>query len=117
LEDIEKLKRNIAIIRDFAEDWKENTTIIEDVAQDDSSVLQSIERLCKSRNRGNMIKIGLTLIAFPFPIVVDDVLGWSFLAAGLVQRKIKNSALYLEDVNAALPNLMKELREFKQEIL
>ena len=63
------------------------------------------------------MKIGLTLIAFPLPIVVDDVLGWSFLAAGLIQKRIKNSALYLEDLDKSLPSVLKELQEIRQEII
>jgi len=63
------------------------------------------------------VKTGLTLIAFPLPIVIDDVLGWSFLAAGLIQRRIKNSALYLEDVNDAFPSIIKELQKIRQEIV
>jgi hypothetical protein len=111
LKEIEQLKRNMAVMREVTDDWKENLAIMEEVSHDDRSVLQSVERLCKSSNRGNMIKIGLTLLAFPFPIVVDDVLGCSFLVAGLVQRKIRNSALYLEDINNSLPNLVKELKD------
>ena len=64
-----------------------------------------------------MVKIGLTLIAFPLPIVIDDVLGWAFVAGGLIQRRMKNSALYLEDVNKIFPDLVKELQEIKQEIV
>ncbi len=64
-----------------------------------------------------MVKIGLTLIAFPLPIVIDDVLGLAFLTGGLIQRKIKNSALYLEDVNKIFPDLVKELQEVRQEIV
>ena len=64
-----------------------------------------------------MVKIGLTLIAFPLPIVIDDVLGCTLLAGGLIQRKIKNSALYLEDIGKIFPDLIKELQEIQQEIV
>ena len=90
-------------------------SIMNDVARNDGTILNSIKRLCKEHNQGNMVKIGLTLIAFPLPIVVDDVLGWTLLTAGLIQRKMKNSALYLEDLNRIFPNLVKELQEIKQE--
>jgi hypothetical protein len=63
------------------------------------------------------MKIGLTLIAFPLPIVIDDVLGWSFLAAGLIQKRIKNSALYLEDIDKSLPSVLRELQDLRQEIV
>lgn len=81
------------------------------------AILEDIKRLCKGSNQGNLMKIGLTLIAFPLPIVIDDVLGWSFLAAGLIQKRIKNSALYLEDIDKSLPSVLKELQDLKQEII
>ena len=74
--------------------------------------------LCHSARIAAMsLKIGLTLVAFPLPIVIDDVLGLTLLAGGLIQRKIKNSVLYLEDVDKTFPDLVKELQEIKQEIL
>ena len=113
--DLEKLKKKADILRELGDDWKENMEIVNDI-QKDGSMLEAINRLRKESNQGNMIRIGLTLIAFPFPIVVDDVLGWSFLAAGLIQRRIKNSAAYLEDINKTFPNILKELREIRREI-
>ena len=94
-----------------------NIAIINDVARRDGAILKSIKQLCKENNQSDMIKIGLTLIAFPLPIVIDDVLGWTLLAGGLIQRKVKNSTLYLEDVNEIFPSLAKELQEIRQEIV
>ena len=117
MKEIEELKKTVGTLRELGADWRENFAIINDVAPGDGAVLESIRRLCKESNRSGMVKIGLTLIAFPLPIVIDDVLGWSFLTVGLVQRKIKNSALYLEDVNDTFPSLVKELQEIRQEIV
>lgn len=117
MKEIAELKKTVSTLQELGEDWRKNMAIINDVAKGDGEILESIKRLCKESNQGNMVKIGLTLIAFPFPIVVDDVLGWSFLAAGLIQKKIKNSALYLEDVNKTFPSLVKELQEIRQEIV
>lgn len=117
MKETEELKRRTNILRELGEDWRKNITILNDVSREERETLESIKRLCKKSNQGNMVKIGLTLIAFPLPIVIDDILGWSFLAAGLIQRKIKNSALYIEDVNKAFPRLLKELQETRQEIV
>jgi len=117
LKEIEELKKTTDTLRELGEDWKENMAIINIAVQGNGDMLELIKRLCKESNRGNLIKIGLTLIAFPFPIVIDDVLGWSLLAAGLIQRKIKNSALYLEDVNRIFPSILRELHEIRQEAI
>ncbi len=113
----QQLRKTSELLRELAEDWRTNITILNDVARRDEAVLNSIKRLCKDQNQGNLVKIGLTLLAFPLPIVVDDVLGLTLLTAGLVQRKMRNSALYLEDVNKIFPKLVKELQETRQEII
>ncbi len=116
LKETEKLRKTSDTLRELAQDWKVNAAIMIDLSRRDQAVLTAIKRLCKDGNRSDLIKIGLTLVAFPLPIVIDDVLGWSLVAAGLIQRKMKNSALYLEDVNKAFPDLVKELQEFRQEM-
>lgn len=117
MKETEELKRRTNILRELGEDWRKNIAILNDSNGGNRETLDSIKRLCKESNQGSMVKIGLALIAFPLPIVIDDVLGWSFLAAGLIQKKIKNSALYLEDVNKAFPRLFKELQESRQEMV
>ncbi len=116
LKETEKLRKTSVTLRELAQDWKVNAAIMNDLSRRDQAVLTAIKRLCKDGNRSDLIKIGLTLVAFPLPIVIDDVLGWSLVAAGLIQRKMKNSALYLEDVNKAFPDLVKELQDFRQEM-
>ncbi|MCW3978093.1 MAG: hypothetical protein NWE77_09185 [Candidatus Bathyarchaeota archaeon] len=116
MKETEKLRKTSVTLRELAQDWKVNAAIMNDLSRRDQAVLTAIKRLCKDGNRSDLIKIGLTLVAFPLPIVIDDVLGWSLVAAGLIQRKMKNSALYLEDVNKAFPDLVKELQDFRQEM-
>lgn len=117
MKETQQLRKTSDILRELAEDWRMNVSIINDIARRDGTMLKSIKRLCKEKNEGNMVKIGLALIAFPLPIVIDDVLGVALLTGGLIQRKIKNSASYLEDVNKLFPNLVKELQEIRQEIV
>ncbi len=112
---IDELKKTVDTFRQLGNDWRENMAITRDAVEGNKAMLKSIKSLCKESDKGNMVRIGLTLIAFPLPIVVDDVLGWSFLAAGLIQRKMKNSALYLEDVDNAFSNLIRDLQEIRHE--
>ena len=116
MEEVEELRKTVELLQELGEDWKKNTSILKD-AKSEEDVLTSIKRLCRENNQGNMAKIGLTLIAFPFPIIIDDVLGWSFLAAGLIQRRIKNSALYLGDINKTIPQVFKELDAIRREVI
>ena len=109
----EEMRKNVSILREFCDDWKENLATLDKVNDGNMSMVNSIKHLCRRSNQGNLAKIGLTLIAFPFPIIVDDLLGWGFLSAGLVQRRIKNSASYLDDVGKVLPEVIKELRDIQ----
>jgi len=117
LKEIAELKKTFAMLRELSEDWKENIAIVNSARAEYGTTRKSIKRLRKKNNQGNLVRIGLTLISFPLPIVIDDILGLSFLAAGLFQKKIKNSALYLEDVNKTFPHLVKELQEIRNKIV
>lgn len=114
---IEEMRKDVVNLREFCEDWKKNIAILGEVNRGSAAVSDSVKHLCRKSNQGNLAKIGLTLIAFPFPIIIDDLLGWSFLAAGLVQRRIKNSAAYFDDASKALPGVLRELEEFLQKIV
>ncbi len=116
MKELDELKKSANTLRELGEDWKENMNIVNAASKGNKDILESVRRLCKEGNQGNLVKIGLTLLAFPLPIVIDDILGSSFLVAGLIQMKIKNSALYLEDLNKAFPSLIKELQETRQAI-
>lgn len=117
MEETKQLRKTSELLRELAEDWRITMTIMNDAARKDGAMLTSIKRLCKQSNKGNMVKVGLTLLAFPLPIVIDDVLGLAFLTGGLIQRRIKNSALYLEDINKMFPDIVEELQEIRQEIV
>jgi len=75
--------------------------------------LDSTQKLWRKGNNSFLIKAGLALIAFPDP-TVTDVLGSALVAAGLVQLKMKNSKLHVEDVYKAFPKVVKELASIKQ---
>lgn len=111
------MKRRISLLKDLGDDWRENAKIVNQAVFEMQAVQESINQLSRKENEGNLVKVGLTLIAFPFPIVVDDVLGCSFLAAGLIQKKIKNSGLYLDDISKTFPDLLKEIQKIKQDML
>jgi hypothetical protein len=116
LKETEELKKAVVALRELGEDWRENATVLNDSFRSDRTMVEPVRRLLKENNQGSLIKIGLACLAFPEP-VVSDLLGYGLLAAGLIQRKIKNSALYLEDIERTFPRLLRELRETKREIV
>ncbi len=74
--------------------------------------LHDAQHLWRKGEKTRLIKIGLALIALPDP-TITDVLGCALVAAGLVQLKMKHSALHMEDVYKTLPKVMKELAATK----
>jgi len=70
--------------------------------------LRSTQKLWKQGNKSFLIKAGLALIAFPDP-TISDVIGSAMVAAGLIQLKMRNSALHVDDVYKTFPKVVKEL--------
>jgi hypothetical protein len=83
---------------------KETASAIHDF----SNTLHQTQRLRKQVKRPILIQVGIALIAFPDP-TISDVLGTAFVAAGLIQLKMRNSALHIEDVYKTFPKVFKEL--------
>jgi len=77
-----------------------------------SNELRHSQRLWRKGGTSRLIKIGLALIAFPDP-TITDILGSALIAAGIVQLKMKRSALHVEDVYKTFPKVMKELTSSK----
>jgi len=75
--------------------------------------LHSAQKLWRRGKNSFLIKAGLALIAFPDP-TITDVIGSAMVAAGLIQLKMRKSALHVEDVYKTFPKVVKELGAIKQ---
>jgi len=111
----EEMNNLVNILNELKKDYKETAEILK---SDVKGVSQSIDlkQLFRAKNKPGLIKIGLALIAFPDP-TISDILGSAFIAAGLLQAKIKCSALYVEDVYKTFPKVMKNIEETKQKLI
>ena len=78
--------------------------------------LHSTQKLWKQGNKSFLIKAGLALIAFPDP-TISDVIGSAMVAAGLIQLKMRNSALHVDDVYKTFPKVVKELGAIKSHVV
>jgi hypothetical protein len=78
-----------------------------------SNEVKMVRKLWRKENKPHCVSLGLTLIALPDPFIVTDLAGAALLAFGLIQYKVKNSALYLEDIYKTFPKLLKELNEIR----
>ncbi len=81
-----------------------------------TSELRSTQKLWKHENKPFLIKAGLALIAFPDP-TISDVIGSAMVAAGLIQLKMRNSTLHVDDVYKTFPKVVKELGAIKSHVV
>ena len=108
-----ELKELSEAIRDSAMHRVEASHIMRASMRDFARDLKSTQRLWHTGNNSALIKFGLLLIAFPDP-TVSDIIGSALVAAGLIQMKMKNSALHVDDVYKTFPQVLKELSSLKQ---
>jgi len=110
----EELKNKAILLRELGLSYGEAATTMNTAVNEWAEELRVVQRLLRRNNGGSrLIKIGIALIAFPDP-TITDVLGSAFVAAGLIQNKIKRSTLQLEDVYKTFPEVVKELRSIRQ---
>ena len=69
--------------------------------------------LWKEGNKSKLIQIGIALIVFPEPTPVSEIVGVGFLAAGAIQKGIRNQYTYLEDIPKSLNSALKEVSSFR----
>jgi hypothetical protein len=74
------------------------------------------EKLWRSGNKSKLIKIGVALIVFPDPLPVTECVGACFVAAGAVQKGIRNRALFLEDVTKTFKDAVKGVLAIKHSL-
>jgi hypothetical protein len=70
------------------------------------------QKLWKAGNKSKLIKIGIALIVFPEPTPISEIVGVGFLAAGAIQKGIKNQYTYIEDIPKSLKSALKEISNF-----
>jgi len=75
----------------------------------------SVENLSKKGDTSLLIKVGLLLIAFPDP-TISDLVGTLLVSAGLVQKRIKHSRLYMEDIPGTFQGIIKNLQSVRREL-
>ncbi len=71
--------------------------------------VKAIKKLWRDGNKSRLIKLGLTLIAFPEPTPISETVGACFVAAGAIQKGIQSRTIYIEDINKTFQNTLKEV--------
>jgi len=104
----EELKALTEALHELSLSSKETATAMRGFTNE----LRYAQRLWRKGGSSRLIQIGLVLIAFPDP-TITDILGSALVAAGILQLKMKRSALHVEDVYKTFPKVIKELTTSK----
>jgi len=74
------------------------------------------KQLWRAGYKSRLIKIGVALVMIPEPTPISPTVGAAFIAAGAVQKAIRNRSIFVEDVNKTLKSTMRQISAAKQEI-
>jgi hypothetical protein len=78
--------------------------------------VHAAQQLWRAGYKSRLIKIGVALIVFPEPTPISETVGACFVAAGAVQKAVRNRSLFVEDVSKTFQTTMKEILAVKQNI-
>ncbi|KPV64707.1 MAG: hypothetical protein AOA66_0009 [Candidatus Bathyarchaeota archaeon BA2] len=109
----EELKNVATMLRELGLSCEETLDAMRGVAKDSHFV----RRLWKDGDKPKFIKIGLTLIAFPEPTPISETLGACVLSLGLIESRMKRSALHIEDVYNIFHDVIGNLQTIKLELI
>lgn len=105
----EEIESVVVMLRELGLSYKETANVMSEVVRE----LKLSKPLWKRNNGSTLVKVGLTLIAVPDPFIVTDVVGAALVTAGVIQTKVRNSKLHIEDVYKTFPKIVKELEALR----
>jgi hypothetical protein len=107
-----------------AQEIKANVTYLGELGESYSDLMSSLKgtirevktarKLWHGENRSKLIKLGVALIVFPEPTPISETVGACFVAAGMIQKAVRNRSIYVEDIGKTFQNTMKEVLAIKQ---
>jgi len=109
----DELKSTVEALKELGLSYKEAVDAIQGV----SGEIRSVRRLWKKENKSKLIKLGLSLIVFPEPTPISETLGAVVLTAGLIQNKVRQSNLHIEDVYNTFQGVMTDLHVIKHGLI
>ena len=108
-----QLKKMALVLQELGLSYSETLEVIHEMSKD----VNNAQKLWRGEKKSKLIKIALTLITLPEPTPVSETIGAAVLVAGLVQKRIKNSSLHVEDVYKTFQDVNDDIlriRHFKK---
>lgn len=108
--ELEEVKRIAAMLQELGLSYTETLDVINDM----SKGVNNAQKLWRGEKKSKFVKIAIALITCPEPTPISETIGGAVLVAGLIHNKIKNSALYVEDVCKTFQDVNKDMLEIRQ---
>ena len=105
-----ELKRMVIVLQELGLSYTETLEVIHEMSKD----VNNAQKLWRGEKKSKLIKLALTLITFPEPTPISETLGAAFLAAGLIQNRIKKSTLHVEDIYKTFQNVNNDILKIRQ---
>ena len=84
-----------------------------DTMRETAQGVRASKKLWHEGNKSKLLSIGMAIFMFPEPTPISEIVGAGVMAAGLIQRGIKNKTIYAEDIPKTLKSTFKELCSIK----
>jgi hypothetical protein len=81
-----------------------------------SRSVQTAKQLWRTGYKSKLIKIGVALVVFPEPTPISETVGACFIAAGAVQKAVRNRAMFMEDVKKTFQRTLNEISATTQHL-
>ena len=102
---VEEAKALAKSVNAIAEVQKELCRAIADTG----SHAATTKKLFREANKSKLIKLGITLIFFPEPTPISEMVGGSLVAVGAVKQGIQNRAAFADDIGRDFKKALKDL--------
>lgn len=110
----EELEAITAALRELDLSYEEAVKLMSEVMKDTKSLRSLWGKPSAGGQKGSrLIKLGVSLIAFPIPTIgIKKSLGAMLIAAGLVQERMRH--IHVADVYSAFQDVNRELQKLHQ---
>ncbi len=108
-----ELKTTATVLQELGLSYQETLEVMKRFTKD----LRSAKSLWRDGDKSRLVKVGLTIIAFPEPTPISETLGAFVLSLGIIQNKMKKSALHIEDIYTTFQDVNKNLLRIRQELI
>jgi len=110
----EELETIVIALRELGVSYEETVSLMSGVTKDVKSLRVMWGKPGSGGLKGSkLIKLGISLIAFPIPTVgIKKSLGAMLIAAGLVQERMKH--LHVADVYSTFQDVNRELKKLQK---